>query len=257
VQKPRRVSDAEFAKSTRDFRALYDRINDSMSDFRATLTTGEADWFGSLVEGFQARFEMWQTDASLRGYLKHLDRLAANSRHGPQLRLVGHVYLHIALDLPRVIGESLENSAIPRDRAADIFRQPNWAFREAFIDTILNVEYVGWTLAYLLRFVSRSRKLSSALRLPADRILVWRLGAWINGHALAEPRTRPNGESVLRRTFDDQCRVMRESSDPIVWLEKLDSPWTAPEAYNIPIATRFGPAARTRGPDARPDDFLD
>jgi hypothetical protein len=256
VQQARTPSDEEFASSTSDFRSLYVEITDNMSGFKATLTREESEWFGFLIDGFEARFQMWQSDASLRAYLKHLDHLADTYRLGRQLRLVGHAYLHIGLDLPRVIGESLERSSIPRARAGDIFRQPNTTFRDAFLRTILDVEYVGW-IAHLLRSLRFSRTAFSAMTLAADRILVWRMGAWINGHALAEPRTRPNGESILRRTFDERCQIMRESRDPVVWLERLDSPWTASETYGTPIATTFGPLQIDRGPDARPDDFLD
>ena len=251
------LSPAEFARNTKEFRRLYDGITTTMTQFAAGLTDAERQWFQMLVDGFEARYQQWRTDVWLDPYLTHLDTLAKRRRRGLQLRLIGHAYLHIALDLPRVIGDSLERSDIPHSRASDIFRQPNDAFRDAFIETLLDAEYTGWR-AHLLRFgVHASRRFASGLRLAADRVIAWRTEAWINGFALAEPRTRPTAEAVLRRTFGERCRVMHRSDDPVEWLAELTSPWALTESFDVPVATRFGRRPTSSGPSARPDDFLD
>jgi hypothetical protein len=212
--------------NTARFRALYVPVTAMLHNHAARLNPAEREWLEFLIQGFEWRFEKWDTDPSLRGYLDRLDRIAAERKQGPLLRLIGQVYLHICLDLPRGIADSLERYPIPESRAADIFRLPNADFQSLFAGT-LAAQHAGLGTRIYRMLHSRGRT-DSLAQLLSDRLIVWRMTAWINGQALADAAGRQAREDRLRRSFDAIVEpVMRSSRDPAEWMARLAPPSTA------------------------------
>ncbi len=214
--------------NTEEFQALYVAVTTELRRYEPRLTAAEREWLEDLIQDFTARFENWPRDPSLRTYLEKLDQIAVSSKHGPALRMIGQLYLHTCLDLPRGIAASLERSRIPASRAADVFRIPNPDFQRIFAGAMDAQQQSVETRLYRL-FHSRART-DSLFRLLSDRIIVWRLAAWINGQGLGDPARRFTRDETLRRSFDDITgAVLRSSRDPVEWIERLAPPWTTVE----------------------------
>lgn len=85
--------------------------------FGSPVSPQDRAWLSYLVEVFQQLFEDWSEDPELELYLRSLERYppgqARARRVDRQFRLAGHVYLHIAFDLPRGLAGSIPASHQP------------------------------------------------------------------------------------------------------------------------------------------------
>jgi hypothetical protein len=212
----------EGAPRTADFRALYADSTNLLRRLETRLAPAEADWLESLIQGFLDLFEVWPRDPSLQPYLARLDEVAATGSRGRGMRLMGHVYLHLSFDLPRGIPASLDGRSLPAGRAAAIFRLPNPDYRRLFGEQMGRRHGGPGLRAYRIRH--GHARAESMLRLLADRVIVWRLAAWINGEALSDPAARTAREAALRRSFDRAAAAIFLSRDPLEWLARLDPP---------------------------------
>jgi hypothetical protein len=246
---------------TQPFLSVYTDITAHVERFSTRLTPAEARWLGFLIDGFQARFKEWG-GPKFKDCLDRLDHACGKGHRGNALRLLGHAYLHISLDLPPVIADSLSNPevSIPPERAQDIFHEMNSLFRDSFARVSMDPSYFGWR-GWLLRGMDYFRFTASLKGLAGpDRFAVWRNAAWVNGESLAAAKEqRSTKEAILRRSFDTKVdAVINGPRSPIVWLRNLDPPFTSSDSFDQPIHTR---RIRRRvigfTSSERPKDFLD
>jgi hypothetical protein len=126
----------EFKYKTREFRTLYAAVTEELSMFKNALPPADQPWIECLIKGFQEKFDSWEHDAKLDAYLRALDK-----QNRQILRLLGHVYLHVAYDLPRVIAGSFAERE--HDRFREIYSGMKDHFINAFTTTCGDSNVVG------------------------------------------------------------------------------------------------------------------
>jgi hypothetical protein len=174
------------------FQSLYEQVMRAMEDFRenpnARLDQSDDRWISYLIKGFKERFDNWIPTEDF--YLRKLYK-----KDAPLVMLTGHAYLHIAFDLPIIIGDSLsrcDNSEplITVSRGSEIFEQLEHALSKAL--------RADWRKPFLV-----DRALAHNLD---DALLGWMIGlrntAWKHGVAIAEA-DEPSRSQVIERLHRD------------------------------------------------------
>lgn len=115
-------------ESHADFATLYATVARQMARFcdervgAKIVARDEADWFRQLLVDFEREFGRWGGASAAPRVNDYLRRLDAEPR---LVRLAGHVFLHIAFDLPRVLRASfVDRPAIARHRMRGLFLMP-------------------------------------------------------------------------------------------------------------------------------------
>ncbi len=167
-----------------------------------------------LVDLFKQEYFDWEVDGQLERYLGGFEKWPwrhpkARDVH-PAIRLAGHVYLHVAYDLPRGIAATLSDAKVddlqfpPGGRAAGLVetlrrsssvtpRLPaRWLFLRvspAFENTLQSkeirelLEEIAWPTK-LVKVLWRKQK--DALQVMAQWVLALRGAAWIYGELIAD-----------------------------------------------------------------------
>src|ERR1700682_3474157 len=125
----------DFKETTRSFSLLYREVTEVMTQYGSELPQPEKEWLDYLIKAFWKNFEAWEYKAEVRDYLLRFKKRGVFKVY----QLIGHAYLHIAYDLPRVIADSHTNAngtplkdsldvnipqAISMDRARAIYLGP-------------------------------------------------------------------------------------------------------------------------------------
>ena len=162
-------------ESRSDFATLYAAVARQMARFcdervRAeAVARDEADWFRQLLVDFEREFERWGGASAAPRVNDYLRRLDGEPR---VVRLAGHVFLHIAFDLPRVLRASfVERPAIARHRMRGLFLMPAALLH---LDAMRRTE--------LARHDLRARLLGriGGLRVLAQWVQALRTNAWLH-----------------------------------------------------------------------------
>ena len=226
----------EFAESTAPFAKLYGQVTAQLRLRQQALPAAvEREWIDYLIQGFDREFKAWEYKPRLRPYL---DLTGESCGASPALRVIGHAYLHICYDLPRVLANSLNAIPIDRWRAQAIYRQlgPDFAavYKHAISDAAIFGGYAKlWNAAS--KILSK-RKAAAVTGLLGNWLFTRRTEAWINAAILRESPDRHHLDSWLLREIERAARaVMELTSDPIEWLNRLDSP-ILPGPYITPFA---------------------
>jgi len=236
---------------------MYDEVSEKVLNFERSVSADEQVWLRYLTQRFQEEYRSWERDRKVWDYLDLVEDRAYKS---PMLKLIGHAYLHIAYDLPRVIADSLLTFEIPHDRAGVIFDRMDPMFTTVFTRCSQNVSVVG-RLGYFLRFLNVlfpafAKSCSAFVRMQ-------RKSAWINAQVLVRPRyQRADHEESLWCNFTLISRkVMHVSQNPITWLTELEAPSIATPRSAFDTTLYQSPPSDFRATDAgesaAPNDFLD
>jgi hypothetical protein len=164
--------------NTADFKALYDVVTRELLAFvdQSGWKADEQEWFRALIAAFDLKFAEWQSPPfdEIQKYLKRFDGA------GRDMRLAGHVFLHIAFDLPRAIAET-PPPASPETRRGQLFLAPSSLFPKIFI----NFARDGG-LGILGRVFGRVH----AMQILGFWVLALRAQCWVHAAVLAEDRAR-------------------------------------------------------------------
>jgi len=125
-------------EATLGFRHIYDDVTATFIKYIASArlagiaTLDEEAWFTQLIVSFEEAFQQWPVtgNADIQQYLALFE-----APHVPrQLRLAGHVFLHVAYDLPRKIAQSFAlYPLLNRESQRLIFLRPAPLLRDVFL----------------------------------------------------------------------------------------------------------------------------
>lgn len=169
--------------STRSFHSVYEFVTSAMRDYNKRNPSARL-FLEYVIEMFFEEYLKWP-DAQFNTK-QYLDDWDAKSTQ-PAYRLIGHAYLHIAWDLPRVIQSCFPfgvhgRFGISQRDAALHFRTTNGLFPEVLDKSFSDPKIVG-KFALASRFIEeRSRLLNYALLW----MLEIRSDAWMLGVLLGE-----------------------------------------------------------------------
>jgi hypothetical protein len=189
-------------RKTQRFDDLYRLVTEALLDYlRApppgtTLTGADRTWFKTLIGGFQAEYAKWSLpvhpEPEIQAYLDRLDDASVYS----DVRLAGHVFLHVAYDLPRVVADTLAPASADRSHQGQVFVQPGPLFSQVFMDFTK-----GGGLGVLGRIFGRV----DAMRIMAFWVLALRTTAWIHAGVLADanPADRTDFERRMGQALNE------------------------------------------------------
>jgi hypothetical protein len=220
-----------FKETTKAFSLLYGEVTKVMTAYGIGLAAQEKQWLVYLIEAFWKNFEAWEYKPEVRDYLLRFKRRGVFTVY----QLIGHAYLHIAYDLPRVIADSHTNTygtpltdplgmdipqAIPMDRARLIYLGPGPNF------LALMQETSGWPsvtgIFALLKIVPFRKSLMGTF---GYWIVALRTVAWIHADSLRESGNRATLEqSLLASVKQAADEVDQQRRNPFAWLVRLFPP---------------------------------
>lgn len=175
---------------TERFGGLYRDVTADLEAFVAhgeedgTIPTLQAKWFRDLIIGFTTEFRRWPTYAlgtPLGDYLE----LFENRKIHRDLRLAGHVFLHIAYDLPRVIADSFSATPTMRSDGRRVFIHPTPRFLRVFL---------SYARKGALGVLPRIAASFDALRVLAYWVIALRTIAWVHAEVLSDAAGRSGVE---------------------------------------------------------------
>lgn len=111
------------------FETIYGLVTDTLQEYaRDAVSKGrmlppDDAWFADLIRGFWNEYQRWPLYAGSNDIADYLGIFEARGIHR-DLRLAGHVFLHIAYDLPRVIADKFSSHAGSRTRGRELFLRP-------------------------------------------------------------------------------------------------------------------------------------
>jgi hypothetical protein len=191
-------------------------------------------------------FEAWEYKSEVRDYLLRFKQRGVFSVY----QLIGHAYLHIAYDLPRVIADSHTNTygspltdplgveipqAIPMDRARLIYLAPGPDFL-----ALMQKTSGWWSVAgvFSLSKIIPGRK--SLMGTFGYWVVALQTVAWIHADNLRESGTRISlEEKLLESVKQAAIEVDRQRRNPFGWLARLFPP-NFLLAIPILLQTTFG-----------------
>lgn len=233
----------DFAEETRSFSLLYAEVTESLEDYvdhplnPDKLNFNEKAWFKYLIESFHAYYQEWGKNKEPRfiRYLNHFRGWLTPT----VLKLVGHVYLHIAYDMPRVIAESLSNDQHPymyqdplgrevpvmynRVRPRGIYQKQSPVFLELAERSFRKYKITG-PIGFLSKIVP---KRLSLFRVLGNWIVGLRMTAWVHGEILRDSpkRQRQQLESNLLYAVNQAAEdVVGHRWNPLWWPSRLQPP---------------------------------
>ena len=214
----------DFERRTRSFHELYDEVSKQLLRIR-TDEPGKA-WLNLMIEGFHSDYEQW---AKNRDYWPFLDRVELHANENEELRLVGHAYLHIGYDLPRIYARSVRAGIISRPRIRTLFSKCERPLREAFENILHKKGAFGWRGTALRAFATLGfRRTAGDIGRLAERFISELRGyAALTGENLADAPADllPIYEERLWTEIDKISHyVMRGDQTLENWLANLDSP---------------------------------
>jgi hypothetical protein len=108
-----------FAQSTRSFKRLYEQLTIQLEETKCSLPLEqEQRWLQYLIDHFESEYFAWERKPELRKYLEITEQSSGRSK---LLRVLGHAYLHLCYDLPRVLANSFTEIPLPDRRAHNIY----------------------------------------------------------------------------------------------------------------------------------------
>ena len=221
----------DFDKTTKAFSLLYREVTKVMKQYSDGLSQNEKEWLDYLIEAFWKNFEAWEYKTEVRDYLLQFKTRGVFAVY----QLIGHAYLHIAYDLPRVIADSHTNTygnpltdpldvsipqAISMDRARAIYLGPGPNFLALMQKTS------GWWsvsgVFSLSKIIPGSKSLMSTF---GYWVIALRTIAWIHADNLRESAARTVLEERLlasvKQAADD---VDGQRFNPFAWMTTLFPP---------------------------------
>jgi hypothetical protein len=203
------------------FRALYEEVTHDLEKYIKDELTGiEATWFrDDLIRGFDAEFLNWEkAKGATADYLYRLDESSVHD----DVRLAGHVFLHIAYDLPRVLADTFLARKGIQSTGRTAFIRPNPRFLKVFLAHLKSgrLGVLGWFVGHV-----------DAMRVLGFWVIALRMTAWIHAEALAEahdpqnPTNRDKRNDLEARMADGLHRAADRALSQrwIVGVPDLDS----------------------------------
>ncbi len=152
-------------------------------------------------------------------YLEDVER-KANGRKW--LKLIGHAYLHISYDLPRVIARTLrERPELDRHNARHLYEDLRDTFSESWVELAGNSQVLG-PVAWIGRLLPRE-----CLEASIHYVLSLRYQAWSNAEVIhgSVPGDDVNRlEAELLEWTEYYLKEVPRSWNPIRWIAKLQAP---------------------------------
>lgn len=210
----------DFVENTSGFRILYDsvsvRLRRRLRDFEPPF----AFWLEELIAGFQKEYEGWgHAQSPVTAYLESVEGKAAGRKW---LKLIGHAYLHISYDLPRVIARTLRKQPkLDPHSARYVYEDLRDTFSQSWVDLAGNAQVVG-SIALIGRLVPRDY-----LEASIHYVLSLRYQAWSNAEVIRRSATAKEVKRLEAELLDwvefylDQ---VPRSWNPVRWIAKLQAP---------------------------------
>jgi hypothetical protein len=205
------------------FDLTYQKVTGKIAVYRSS-TPNEQLWLQSLIDGFQAERDVWDTTPDLSPYFLRCTRLKHRLLH-----LAVCACLHISYDLPRVIADRWPGRAPwrdpPRLRGQWVFFDLASTFPEALQEISKDRKVMGYPsrIAWLVP--------PTAMEALGHWVLHLRTAAWIHARLLREdPGNRAFRE---RRMLEAMTAALRRVSDWTPWSGALLHPPNPP----LPRAT--------------------
>ena len=229
----------DYRESTKEFREFYQIVAMRLGQFAQGRNR---TWFEELILKFEKEYSNWEFDDKLRNYLIRLHACPT------LVRLVGHAYLHMGYDLPRVIGDTLlraESESTDQLNPAGLL-QGFYTSNMTRLHELWNV-YLDADRILIDAFAAAARSIPGCsgiafrtgwriarcrdlLRSPALWILLMRREAWHTGEKIAA-RNNPGLISELLADFTikseplfglkvDPLQVILELKPPQISWEK-------------------------------------
>jgi hypothetical protein len=201
-----------FQESTEPFRLMYAQVTKAIRRFAENRPPEESAWIQKLVDGFEREYRAWETTPSpaIRAYLRKVDEHGRDSR---LLRLIGHAYLHISYDLPRVIAESTLASGLSESQARTVYELMMPLFRRVWADSVRRPEVVGnWAAGFRLLA-------QDYLDVSVYYVLALRYQAWSNSR-----RMNPSTEQQLGEWVYFYLNDTPRTRNPVRWIARLQPP---------------------------------
>jgi len=199
-------------KRTDRFEKLYDQVTNALENHAASLKAPQGDWLKDLVRVFKLQFKEWPgNNLQIKVYLNALeaDKLPI------VVSLAGHVYLHVAYDLPRAIAASmardrhgLEGTNTSSIFDASVMTPSRTISRQVYIDVgpsfaqVLEDEEAvklatnGWLTKKFLGWVTQYAPGLSAVRVMANWVIALRSVAWIYAEILADANPKERADII-------------------------------------------------------------
>jgi len=212
----------EGLKETKPFALVYSDVTTAIRKYYAKHPEAKL-FLEYLIESFYEEYLLWTAEFPER-YLSAWHRKAS----GRAYRLIGHAYLHIAWDLPRVVAECmpegrLEAFQISEEDAAYHFGQANAIFRDVLHRNLRRFEVAG--------LVSGPGRLFSAHSAFVESMLHWiitmRMTAWLLGASLARQTAEHRAELVklLQESVEREAHAAIKGSYKMAgWAGRIAQP---------------------------------
>lgn len=222
----------KFEKRTEPFKLLYDEVSNVMKDGGAKLSSEERAWLEYLIAAFKRNYEAWEFKAELRDYLLRIEKRSLFRVYD----LIGHAYLHVAYDLPRVIADSHSNTRpggssfdelelkIPQSIDMDRARPIYLGFGPRFLE-LMEKSSKKWAVAGWFSLTKLIPGRNSLMRTFGYWVVSLRTVAWIHADSLREASDRKALEGKLLQAIKDAAdAVDGQRWNPFAWLSRLFPP---------------------------------
>lgn len=232
-----------FAEDTQPFHLLYEEVTRKLNEYldnplnEDALSTLEKEWLRYLIHSFRDNYKAWEKGGPR--LIRYLNRFRTLFSSPYAFRLIGHAYLHIAYDLPRIVADSLSNDgysasgkdplgrdlpiAIDRVRARGIFQKQSPLFLE-----LAEKAFRRYGIAGIPGVISKLiPERLSLFRVFGNWVVGLRMSAWVHGEVLRDVNTteRQIRESRLLYAVDQAAAdVVGRKYNPFWWPSRLQSP---------------------------------
>jgi len=214
----------QYRENTASFRLLYDSMTEELSKYAGGLPArNEREWFQELIEGFEREFEAWERNLRLR---RCLERIAGVRTQA--LRVIGHAYIHIGYDLPRVIADSFSHrQAHEVSRLQECYLDATNVVRETFEAAATKRSIFGGYGPVF--WIVRRAPIVRYLDLGAWAIRL-RERSWDAAERLRDSPNRHADEAEMWREVEAKLRSATEHWNPLRWIYELRDPPRLPLA---------------------------
>jgi hypothetical protein len=190
-----------FKDAASGFRELYNVVTWEMQRFRDVSLAGQVAnqrWLDDLIAGFEARYQTWNPPPTEQQGGEIVKALRVKGVKDVA-RLCGFAYLHICLDLPVVISQSLPRPAVGLGDARSIYLRLGPVLEDVYADTIKEGRNPG--VHVLMRYAARIEP--QAMRVMGYWVIMLRTAAWMHAdnHRDLPPAQQADYELELARAL--------------------------------------------------------
>lgn len=181
----------EYADAVAGFRKLYDEVTKRLTTYRSSYLFWKPhdEWLGYLIDEFDNRYKRWNKMGSSQ---QIVDTIGTGK---PLMKLCGFAYLHIAVDLPIVIANSLPKIPINRNDARLLYLRLGLELADVYKEYRYSISD-GLPLYLANRCGLFHTKPMEAF---AYWVVMLRTVAWVYGEYLSESSNRSKAETTLQR----------------------------------------------------------